>query len=426
MMSIRQIRTEMIPNGVLRAMDVLERSGYEAYIVGGCVRDFLMGRIPHDFDVTTNAKPEEMKACFKGYRLIETGIRHGTLTVVIDGENIEITTYRIDGEYTDNRHPSSVTFTSALEDDLARRDFTVNAMAFSPKRGLVDSFGGIADLEARMIRCVGIADERFNEDGLRIIRALRFSSVLDFDIERDTAASAHSNATLLHGISVERIYSEFTKLLLGKRAPQLLRQFRDVIEIFLPDLARADDVEYVTAATAVGLCEESAAQRYAALLGFSFDTSMMTSHANEISRGLSCLKSDTKTKREAIAAYSALTGLETSGNLSARRAIRHYGMPTLDNAIALCRACLGALGDVGGISRLDRFTDAVRAEYAGADACFSLSQLAINGADVIALGVSGSAVGRALECLLDEVVDQKLPNDRELLLARAKEMISGE
>ncbi|MBQ1223729.1 MAG: tRNA nucleotidyltransferase [Oscillospiraceae bacterium] len=225
-----------IPAPLTEAMNVLEQGGKEGWLVGGCVRDSLMGKIPHDWDVTTSASPMEMISLFSGYRLIETGLKHGTVTVVISGEQIEITTFRIDGEYRDNRRPSSVSFTSDISEDLSRRDFTVNAMAYSPTSGLCDLFGGREDLEKKLIRCVGDPDKRFGEDGLRILRALRFASVLDFSIHKDTAESVHRNRELLLNISAERIFSEFTKLLCGPGAARILREYPDVIGVFIPEV----------------------------------------------------------------------------------------------------------------------------------------------------------------------------------------------
>ena len=176
----------IIPEAIKKAMSIMKENGYESFIVGGCVRDFLMEKTPTDFDITTNATPEETKKCFLGFKVIETGIKHGTVTVLIDSEPIEITTYRIDGEYKDNRHPESVEFTANLEDDLSRRDFTVNALAYDGEEKIVDLFFGEEDLKKQIIRSVGEPDKRFSEDGLRILRALRFSSVLDFSIEKKT------------------------------------------------------------------------------------------------------------------------------------------------------------------------------------------------------------------------------------------------
>ena len=236
----------ILPLPVARALSVLEANGYEGYIVGGCVRDSLLGRTPNDWDVTTNATPAEMKVCFDGFRVIETGIRHGTLTVILDGMQLEITTYRNDGEYLDNRHPVQVTFSNKIEDDLSRRDFTVNAMAYHPQKGLVDLFGGRRDLQVGIIRCVGDAKTRFEEDGLRILRAIRFASVLDFAIDDDTARAVHACRHLLSGIAAERIREEFCKLICGPGAVRILRDYIDVIAVFLPELNRCVGFEQNT------------------------------------------------------------------------------------------------------------------------------------------------------------------------------------
>ena len=206
-----------IPENITYVLDRLHSAGFESYIVGGCVRDSLLGIPAHDFDVTTNALPQEVIDVFSDMNVIETGIKHGTVTVVSGGENVEITTHRIDGEYLDNRRPSDVTFTRNIENDLSRRDFTVNAMAYSPHSGLVDLHGGVQDLDRKIIRCVGEPDRRFGEDGLRILRALRFSSVLGFQVDEQTSMSIHANSHLLKNISAERIFSEFAKPTIASR-----------------------------------------------------------------------------------------------------------------------------------------------------------------------------------------------------------------
>lgn len=225
-----------MPKNVDIAINLLQSAGFEAYAVGGCVRDSLLGKTPNDWDITTSAKPEDMKSVFADFHCIDTGIKHGTVTVVIDGEPLEITTFRLDGEYEDNRHPKSVTFTSNLGADLGRRDFTVNAMAYSKKTGTVDLFGGQNDLKNKIIRCVGDPDRRFNEDALRILRALRFASALDFEIEEKTAQSLLKNRALLGNISEERIAKELLKLVCGKGAKRILTDFAPVLFEILPEL----------------------------------------------------------------------------------------------------------------------------------------------------------------------------------------------
>lgn len=225
-----------IPENILTAIRLLNANGFEAYVVGGCVRDAYLKKEPNDWDITTSADPEMMKAVFSGFRVIETGIKHGTLSVIINDEILEITTMRVDGDYTDNRHPDSVEFTDDIHKDQSRRDFTVNAMAYCPGRGLVDPFDGIGDIERKVIRCVGDPDRRFNEDALRIMRALRFACTLGFDIDRRTAESILKNKALLNNVARERIRVELLKLLCGVRVKDILLDFAPVFFEIIPEL----------------------------------------------------------------------------------------------------------------------------------------------------------------------------------------------
>ena len=226
------------PRQVLSLLDRLESAGFEAWVVGGCVRDSLLGKVPFDWDVTTSARPEETAACLEGERLLQTGAAHGTVALIPqEGRPIEITTFRADGTYTDSRHPDSVTFSRRLEDDLSRRDFTVNAMAYHPGRGLVDLFGGRRDLEAALLRCVGDPARRFSEDALRILRCLRFASQLEFSIEPATGTALAEARGLLSVISQERVREELTKLLCGPGAASVLREYSQAVFAVLPELA---------------------------------------------------------------------------------------------------------------------------------------------------------------------------------------------
>ena len=243
-MDIKKFKMQ-IPEYVLAVMNALLRNGFEAYAVGGCVRDSLLGTPPHDFDLTTSAAPEQMKRVFADFTVIETGLKHGTLTVKSEGRNVEVTTFRVDGEYSDHRRPDSVEFTSDLRDDLARRDFTVNAFAYSPQSGLVDEFRGIYYLENRIIRCVGEPDRRFEEDALRILRGLRFAARLGFSIERETAGSMIKNRGLLKNVSGERIFSELCGILAGdgETVTGLLLEFREVFAEIIPELEPTFDFD---------------------------------------------------------------------------------------------------------------------------------------------------------------------------------------
>lgn len=437
----------ILPTSVARALSVLEACGYEAYIVGGCVRDSFLGRTPNDWDVTTNATPQEMKACFRDFRVIETGIRHGTLTVIIDGMQLEITTYRNDGEYLDNRHPVQVTFSKKVEDDLSRRDFTVNAMAYHPQKGLVDLFGGREDLKNRTIRAVGDAKTRFEEDGLRILRAIRFASVLDFYIFEDTAGAVHECKDLLSGIAAERIREEFCKLICGRGAVRILRDYIDVIAIFLPELQRcvgfAQNTKYHCydvfehTLQALALCEsDDLITRLGILL-------------HDIGKPL-CYTED---EQGGHFKGHAPVGVEITRSIMLRlrfdnETIRRMELLVEWHDIPLSaekkrvKRLLQKLSDADilrllEIKRCDRLAhapdfrelpselaeiplviDEIRAE----DACLSLRTLAIDGADLMALGLpEGKRIGEMLHALLDEVIEERLPNEKSALLQAAKE-----
>lgn len=223
-----------MPDKVKEIIKTLVDHGYEAYAVGGCVRDSILGRIPGDWDITTSAKPEQVKQLFR--RTIDTGIEHGTVTIMLDKEGFEVTTYRIDGEYEDNRHPKNVEFTSNLVEDLKRRDFTINAMAYNDREGIVDEFNGLGDIERKVIRCVGNASERFDEDALRILRAIRFAAQLNFTIEEDTQEAIEKKTEFLRNISAERIRVELEKLLVSRYPEKLIHAYRlGITEVVMPE-----------------------------------------------------------------------------------------------------------------------------------------------------------------------------------------------
>lgn len=436
-----------LPIPVARALSVLEACGYEGFIVGGCVRDSLLGRTPNDWDITTNAMPEQMKACFADFRVIETGIRHGTLTVILDGMQLEITTYRNDGEYLDNRHPVQVTFSKKIEDDLSRRDFTVNAMAYHPKRGLVDLFGGREDLQNKTIRAVGDAKTRFEEDGLRILRAVRFASVLDFEIDKDTAKAVHDCKYLLSGIAAERIREEFCKLICGCGAERILRDYIDVIAVFLPELGRCVGFEQNTkyhcydvfehTLQAIALCEgDDLLTRLGILLHdigkplcYTEDEQggHFKGHAPvgvEITREvLTRLRFDNETVRrmELLVEWHDIP-------LSAEKKRVKRLMQRISDADILrlleIKRCdrLAHAPDFREmppeLALIPKVIEQIRAE----DACLSLRTLAIGGDDLILLGIpKGKQIGQMLQMLLDEVIEERLPNEKNALLQAAKE-----
>ena len=234
-----------LPIYVQTALQKLNTAGHKAYIVGGCVRDSLIGRTPNDWDITTDALPEQIIAIFANDRVIPTGIQHGTVTVLLDGQPLEITTYRIDGKYSDNRRPDSVSFTQSLQEDLLRRDFTINAMAYHPKIGIVDCYSGLADLSSQRLVCVGDPEKRFAEDALRILRALRFSAQFGFSIEKMTAKAIHRLAPLLRGISAERIQAELSKMLCGEHVRSVMLNYSDVLSVILPEITPMIGLEQI-------------------------------------------------------------------------------------------------------------------------------------------------------------------------------------
>ena len=439
----------ILPLPVARALSILEAHGYEAYTVGGCVRDSLLGRTPNDWDITTNATPEQMKACFDDFRVIEIGIQHGTLTVIVEGMQLEITTYRNDGEYLDNRHPVQVTFSKHIEDDLSRRDFTVNAMAYHPQKGLVDLFSGRDDLTARVIRCVGDAKTRFEEDGLRILRAIRFASVLDFEIEENTAKAIHGCKHLLSGIAAERIREEFCKLICGRGAVRILRAYIDVIAVFIPELA-----------TCVGFEQNTKYHCY--------DVFEHTLHALELCENddfitrLGILLHDigkplcyTEDEQGGHFKGHAPAGVEITRNLLSRLRFDNETIHRMELLVEWHDIPLSAekkrvkrlmqrINDADilrllEIKRCDRLAHAenfqelspdlalipfVIDEIRTEDACLSLRTLAVDGADLMELGIpEGKMIGQMLHILLDEVIDERLPNEKNALLQAAKERL---
>lgn len=382
-----------LPQSVRTLIQTLQSAGYEAYAVGGCVRDPLLGRVPHDWDMTTDALPDAMRIVFHAYRTVDTGIQHGTLTVLTADGPIEITTYRIDGAYADHRHPDRVQFTDNLTADLARRDFTVNAMAYRDSE-IVDPFGGQADLRARCIRCVGDPARRFDEDALRILRALRFASVLSFSIEPRTAAEIHRQCGLLSTVAAERIGAEWTKLIGGDAEP-ILRDYPDVIARIFPPLRDecADPARWARRIARVMQAETGLGRTALLLRG--------------CPEAIRALRYDRKTEQLITALTAMPDFLPEATPVNARRGL--------------------AQGETLWTEYLRMFPVQVRAPLEAVTAsvkargdCVRTDQLAIRGAVLTELGIRGAAVGKILHILLDRVIDGTLPNRPDALLAAAQ------
>ncbi len=395
-----------IPQYILNVLNILYDAGFEGYLVGGCVRDALMGIEPHDFDLTTNALPDEIIACFSGMKIIETGLKHGTVTVVSEGENVEITTYRIDGKYLDNRHPEEVLFTRNIHEDLSRRDFTVNAIAYSPRDGYIDIFGGMDDIKNKIIRCVGSPDKRFNEDGLRLIRAIRFSAVLGFQIDEPTSQSIHSNVSLLQNISAERIFSELKKLICGKNALTVLRDYADIIRVVFPGLALYENI-YTSNISYIPHLDANPIIRFCALF-----YNMEPEH---IKASLRQLKPDNRLYN-AVMLLSEYVKKDLSGDEISVK----YIMNKLndDNIIMLSQLKKVIFPEFD----IDEFMT-VYNNLKSQNVCVSIKQLAVSGSDIISLGVSrGPLVGDILEKLLVDVIENRCANDYNELISIAKRM----
>ncbi len=386
-----------MPSGACLIIERLFENGFRADIVGGCVRDALLDRRADDFDVTTNAKPEEMKKIFSDMRVIETGIRHGTLTVIADGAPYEVTTYRIDGEYKDNRHPESVEFASSIEDDLSRRDFTVNAMAYSDTYGLTDLFSGKEDLKRRLIRAVGVPKDRFCEDALRILRAMRFSSVLSFEIEKNTKEAVHECAHLLRGISAERILVELYKLLGGEGAYEVISEFQDVIETVIPEL-KGFSLPNRERFLAVG-----AEARFLSIFALTHKES-----SKDFFRLASERLKTTRRMKEDGALTLEYASFSIESPVDALRLLRRVG-GAVATLLSEVRFALGANVDERRMLK----------EAMSSKVPYKVSDLDVGGKEMSSLGFVGAEIGQALSALLDAVIEKGVKNEKDALLAYA-------
>ena len=437
----------MMPQEVCSLLARLESAGYQGWAVGGCVRDTLRGAVPSDWDVTTDARPERVMALF-GERAIPTGLKHGTVTVCAGETHVEVTTFRRDGTYSDHRRPDAVQFSSSLEEDLARRDLTVNAMAMDLRGHICDPFGGQEDLSRRVLRCVGDPLRRLDEDALRIMRTLRFAAVLGFAIEPDTSAALHRRAPLLADIAEERILVEMNKLLTGEYMASVLLAYPDVLGVFLPELLPCVGFDQrnvhhcydvwthsVYAASAIA---PDAVLRWAMLLHdigkpdcFTVDehgTGHFYGHparSAELAEAI-CrrLRMDKKSAQRIVTLVRWHDRDIPRTEKAVARAARQLGEDTLRQLLAVKRAdnraqsplCRGRAADI------DR-AEAILDDLLARQSCFSLRELAVRGNDLTALGLRGPAVGEALQKLLDAVLDGSVPNERPALLALAQKLI---
>ena len=435
-----------IPPRVDSILQILTQSGFEAYVVGGCVRDCLLGMEPKDWDVTTSAPPQEIERVLSGFRIIETGLKHGTVTVLSDGLPVEVTAFRIDGAYSDGRHPDEVRFTRNLREDLARRDFTVNALACGRDGTIVDCFGGRDDLEHKLIRCVGDPDRRFQEDGLRILRALRFSSVLDFSVEPATAESLLKNRSLLDLIAKERIGSEFLRLLCGASAAPVLREFREAVAQFIPEIRESFgfaqnnphhvfDVWEHTLQT-IAAVEPDPVLRLAMFLHDLGKPRCYTEdekgvghfygHAEKSAALaepiLNRLRLDRNTIRDVILLVRWHDIPVAPDETILRRRLNRFGERNLRRLLKLRVADTMAKSlthreELDKLQEIETILDRILAE----GQCFTLKDLAVNGNDLAESGIpTGPETGEILKLLLNAVIEGSCVNRRADLLEYAK------
>lgn len=440
-----------IPQSPRNCIEALEKTGFAAYCVGGCVRDTLLGLAPQDYDLCTAAAPADIQRVFSGYRLVTAGVKHGTVSVVTEDGPVEITTFRAEGGYADNRHPGWVKFVSTIEEDLSRRDFTVNAMAYSPTRGFADPFGGREDLQNRILRAVGDPDTRFREDSLRILRGLRFAARYGLTIEENTWNAMLRQKALMDNLARERVFSELSKLLLAVNAENLLA-YAPILTQVIPELSacvgfqqhsphHAYDI-FTHIAHVVEAVPPVLHLRWAALLHDVGKPAAFTQ--DETGRGhfyghakvgagmaddiLLRLKAPTLLRTQAVDLISRhMVLLEPDRRILRRRLSQYGGQETLD-LLALQRADFGSKGVKD--NDPDPCFETIHAmllEILREEPCLTVKDLAVNGNDLKEAGyLPGKAMGSALNRLLKQVLEERLPNEKEALLAEARRFLKEE
>ncbi len=431
-----------IPKKINNIISIYEQSGFEAYCVGGSIRDSVMGIDVGDWDITTSALPEETKELFKDEKIIETGIKHGTVSIIKDHEAIEVTTFRIDGEYSDNRHPEQVSFTRNLSEDLKRRDFTINTLAYSHPAGLVDLYGGLSDIENKIIRTVGNPEERFLEDGLRIMRALRFASTLGFTIEEETKKAIHKQKNLLKNISVERISVELIKLLMGNNAFNILTEFPDVFAVFIPEILPCINFKqygkkhsfdvWTHICHTVDTIPQDKVLRLTMLL---HDLGKVPTHklnengdstfknhalvggemAKEI---LTRLRFDKKTINRVSFLVSHHDFEPPETKIELKKKMKILTPEDVKTLLIIKKSDRGALSE--SYRDINKESEQVLVwlkEIEENNECVTICQLKINGNDLIKLGFKNEEIGKKLDYLLDCVIEEKVTNTKQALLS---------
>ena len=439
-----------IPADANELIHTLQNNGHSAYIVGGCVRDSILGRTPHDWDICTSATPSEMLEIFKDRKIIETGLQHGTVTVVVNGEPYECTTFRIDGIYSDNRRPDTVTFTDKLIEDLRRRDFTINAMAYNDEEGLIDPFNGMEDIKYKKISCVGFAEDRFGEDALRILRAIRFAAQLEFTIMPGTDWEIHKQYKNLENISIERINSEFCKIASSDDFCVELLLYKDVFSLFIPELKDMFDFPqnnpwhiwdvFGHTIHAVEYCDSD--DLVVRLAVFFHDFGKPHSYqdgedgirhfkghgkvsADMTDSIMKRLRFDNETRNNVVELVYYHDATFEVGKKYVKRWLNKIGEKQFRRLLQVKKADNKAQNlelssdRIKELSEIEALIDEVLQE----DECFSLKDLAVNGKDLIGVGYkAGKELGNTLNKLLQLVIDGDCPNEKEKLLQEAESL----
>ena len=431
-----------VPPDLSEAIRRFEEAGEEAYLVGGCLRDALMGRTPHDFDLAVSAAPEKTADLFADRNVIRTGIRHGTVTVSLDRQFVEMTTFRTESGYSDGRHPDSVSFSRSICEDLSRRDFTINAMAYSSRTGLIDPFGGRDDLKRRVIRCVGDPDVRFSEDALRLLRAFRFASVLDFEIETETARAMRRTRERLKAVSGERIAEEIKKAVVGPAFGRLMSAYTFLVTVFWPELAPAVGMDqqnphhtYDLLTHLVKTVDSLPADPILRIAGLlhdvgkppcrSFDADGVAHYYRHASVGAAMAEkmltrlhfSRTDTDR-IVRLIRFHDGVIEPTESAIRHRLNQLGPAGLSDLLSLQQADRAARGPGRPIpDREDVCLRGLLNDVLQKNACFKTAQLAVNGHDLMAEGLFGPAIGRALDLLLEAVMNGETENEKTDLIA---------
>ena len=401
-----------LPPKVEYIINKIYENNYEAYIVGGCVRDAILGLKPHDYDITTSAPPDAIIDIFKGFRCIETGIQHGTVSIVIEKDIYEITTYRIEGEYKDHRRPESVDFTNKLEEDLKRRDFTINAMAYNEKEGLIDLFGGKEDIESRVIRTVGNPYDRFNEDGLRMIRAIRFSSKLDFQIDEDTLKAIYDNANIIEDISLERITDEFSKIILSDNPENIIYLFKTKILKYLDISNEENEHKLLKLYKRINILKKIDKNLVKRLVVLDYLMEDLQINTKSFCTTLIYSKKIIK-NHDTILELLKNVKIERLDKFMIKKILNKIDKNLFEEYLDISRVIYK--DEKNFIKIID-----ILKEIEENNECYNIKNLKVNGKDIMSLGYKNKEIGEILTYLLEEVIKNPKINQKELLMEKIK------